>query len=291
MEYEIGNYLMSEDILGSGGQGNVFLGIHKNTKKDVAVKCFDLNKKSVKLGYDNEVAAFANVIDEPGIIKLFECFEYDGTGIIVMERAKRDLLDYYLDANPSESRLKSLLFSIVKSVQTLHKNGVAHLDLKPENCLVLNNGEVKLCDFGNSMIFKEKQRYMGKRGSPGYVSPEMEEGRPFYPTAADVWALGVLFHVLITGYFPYSSEKKEGGFTELRFSRDTFNFKYLDDGSMTKDLISKMLSVDPKRRITIDEILVHPYFNSEKKSERKERNNNSISAFTKLKKQAQKLLQ
>ena len=206
-----------------------------------------------------------------------------------MEQAKCDLLDYYLETNPAEQKLKNLLVSITKAVKTLHLNGIAHMDLKPENCLVFENDEVKVCDFGNSMFFKERQRYLGKRGSPGYVSPEMEEGRPFYPKAADVWALGVLFHVLITGYFPYSSEK-DGEATELRFTRESFNLKYLKDCSSAKDLITRMLAFDAKNRITIDEIISHPYFSSEKKPEPKDKNI-SMLTIRKLKRQARRLLQ
>eukprot|EP00324_Dicrateria_rotunda_P010993 CAMPEP_0206179498 /NCGR_PEP_ID=MMETSP1474-20131121/67328_1 /ASSEMBLY_ACC=CAM_ASM_001110 /TAXON_ID=97495 /ORGANISM="Imantonia sp., Strain RCC918" /LENGTH=330 /DNA_ID=CAMNT_0053592739 /DNA_START=77 /DNA_END=1067 /DNA_ORIENTATION=- len=186
-EFQVHEYVITSDILGSGGHGDVFIGKNLDTNQNVAIKCFMLDSERNKMAYDNEKKALEFMSSNSGIIDLVDCFEHNGIGLIVMELAEYDLLDYYIEKNPSESDLKKLLLSLAHSIKVLHMNGIAHLDLKPENCLVFGNENIKLCDFGNALFFRENIRYYGRRGSPGYVAPEMEEGIPFNPKAADIW--------------------------------------------------------------------------------------------------------
>ena len=256
-EFQVHEYVITSDILGSGGHGDVFIGKNLDTNQNVAIKCFMLDSERNKMAYDNEKKALEFMSSNSGIIDLVDCFEHNGIGLIVMELAEYDLLDYYIEKNPSESDLKKLLLSLAHSIKVLHMNGIAHLDLKPENCLVFGNENIKLCDFGNALFFRENIRYYGRRGSPGYVAPEMEEGIPFNPKAADIWGLGILFHVLITGCFPYRNVDNT---EQQEFSKETFNIQSKDD--IFVDLIKKMLKFEQDNRITIDEVINHSYFKS-----------------------------
>ena len=257
MSTKIRNYVITPDIIASGGQGDIFVGKCVKSNQPVAIKCCVLETEIAKMAYDDEKNALKYISSNAGVVDLIDCFEENDIGFFVMELAEIDLLDYYIHKNPSESDLQKLLLSLAFAVKSLHMNGVAHLDLKPENCLVFGNENIKLCDFGNSMFFEEDMRYYGKRGSPGYVAPEMEEGIPFNPKAADIWGLGVLFHVLITGCFPYRNVDNT---EQQEFSKETFNIQSKDD--IFVDLIKKMLKFEQDNRITIDEVINHSYFKS-----------------------------
>ena len=257
MSTKIRNYVITPDIIASGGQGDIFVGKCFKSNQPVAIKCCVLDTEIAKMAYDDEKNALKYISSNAGVVDLIDCFEENDIGFFVMELAEIDLLDYYIHKNPSESDLQKLLLSLAFAVKSLHMNGVAHLDLKPENCLVFGNENIKLCDFGNSMFFEEDMRYYGKRGSPGYVAPEMEEGIPFNPKAADIWGLGVLFHVLITGCFPYRNVDNT---EQQEFSKETFNIQSKDD--IFVDLIKKMLKFEQDNRITIDEVINHSYFKS-----------------------------
>ena len=280
-EFQVHEYVITSDILGSGGHGDVFIGKNLDSNQNVAIKCFMLDSERNKMAYDNEKKALEFMSSNSGIIDLVDCFEHNGIGLIVMELAEYDLLDYYIEKNPSESDLKKLLLSLAHSIKVLHMNGIAHLDLKPENCLVFGNENIKLCDFGNALFFRENIRYYGRRGSPGYVAPEMEEGIPFNPKAADIWGLGILFHVLITGCFPYRNVDNA---EQQEYSREHFNLRCTD--GLLLDLLRKMLKFDQKNRITIDEVIKHPYFTSEVRDIKP-----SITTLRRIKKQARRLLQ
>ena len=281
MSTKIRNYVITPDIIASGGQGDIFVGKCVKSNQPVAIKCCVLETEIAKMAYDDEKNALKYISSNAGVVDLIDCFEENDIGFFVMELAEIDLLDYYIHKNPSESDLQKLLLSLAFAVKSLHMNGVAHLDLKPENCLVFGNENIKLCDFGNSMFFEEDMRYYGKRGSPGYVAPEMEEGIPFNPKAADIWGLGILFHVLITGCFPYRNVDNA---EQQEYSREHFNLRCTD--GLLLDLLRKMLKFDQKNRITIDEVIKHPYFTSEVRDIKP-----SITTLRRIKKQARRLLQ
>lgn len=253
--FELGDYKIFDCVIGAGGQGNVFTGEHIPSNDDVAVKCISLTRDSAKLGYKNEVAALTRLYTSKYCIKMIDSFVYENTGILVLEQGTCDVLEYYLTKAPTQDKIKNILLSMAKGVQELHSNGIAHMDLKPDNCLLFDDDNtVKLCDFGNSLFFKPNVKYLGKRGSPGYVCPEMMTGKAFDPKAADIWALGICFHVLLTGYFPYEETDRES------FSIKNFNLNHLENDSLAKKLVSRMLSYDQDHRLTIDEVLAHPYF-------------------------------
>merc|ERR1711879_354947 len=137
---------------------------------------------------------------------------------------------------------------------------MAHLDIKAENCLVDGNGNLKLCDFGNSITFKVGQFFKGKRGTRGYACPEMGNGEAFCPKQADMWSLGVTLHVILTGCFPFSDDFEVGPDVNMV---SLFNSnRHLSP--IAANLLCHLLCVDPDMRFTIDQALAHPFFDSHK---------------------------
>ncbi|KAI3730323.1 hypothetical protein L1987_61492 [Smallanthus sonchifolius] len=157
---------------------------------------------------------------------------------------------------------------IVNVVHVCHFMGVMHRDLKPENFLMVSKDEespLKITDFGLSVFIEEGKIYKEKVGSPYYVAPEVLLKR--YGKEIDVWSAGVILYILLSGVPPFwgesmmvVSETENGMFKAiLEGNLDLKSPPWPTISAGAKDLISKMLTKNPKKRITADKTLEHPW--------------------------------
>ena len=148
---------------------------------------------------------------------------------------------------------------LVRAINHCHANGVVHRDIKPENIMIGADKEIKLIDFGLSKIDKSKNQHLTTiAGTPYYMAPEVLEGD--YNNKCDIWSLGVLMYVLVSGYLPFQGENRYEVFQKIQAGKYHFNHKeFVKVSEEGKKLISKMLVVDPKLRITGAEILWDPW--------------------------------
>ncbi len=134
---------------------------------------------------------------------------------------------------------------------------VVHRDLKPENLLLDSRGNIKLADFGLSNIMRDGHLLKTSCGSPNYAAPEVISGKLYAGTEVDVWSCGVILYALLCGSLPFDDENIPNLFRKIK--NGLFNLpNHLSPHS--RDLISKMLIVDPLKRITIPEIRQHLWF-------------------------------
>lgn len=147
---------------------------------------------------------------------------------------------------------------LLKAVNHCHSLNIAHRDIKPENVLINDSGNLKLIDFGLSKQVKSKKMNTIV-GTPYYIAPEVLKGK--YNLKCDIWSLGVIMYILLSGYLPFGGtgaaevfEKVQAG--EYSFSQKEWN-KVSDEG---KDLIKHMLEVDTKKRYTAEQCLKHKWF-------------------------------
>merc|ERR1712137_39407 len=148
---------------------------------------------------------------------------------------------------------------IIEGLDYCHKHFVCHRDLKPENILLDAENNIKIADFGMSGIRSEDSLFETSCGSPHYASPEVVQGIPYDGEKADIWSCGVILYALVSGKLPFDNENirvllgkvKSGIYTMPAFLPNEI-----------QDLISKMLVVDPKKRITIENIRNHPWYKS-----------------------------
>jgi serine/threonine protein kinase len=248
--------------IGAGAFAGVWKAHHSVSKHDVAIKV--ITKESVESAgartrLQREIALLKQM-DHPFISELFQVIENESAYFLVMEFVENgNLLDY---ANQNgclaEDQARRYFAQLVSVLQYLHKDKkVAHRDLKCENILLDRYNNIRVIDFGLSNVFTDLNPQLKTAcGSPGYAAPEMVRGNS-YTTAADIWSAGILLFAVVGGYLPFDDDNihkllQKIVFTEVRFP-DFFT-------PQLTDLLKKMLTKDPARRITLDLVKAHPWF-------------------------------
>lgn len=263
----------------------------ENSEELLAVKIFE--SKYYKY-YNNEVNYLSKLSDNDNIIKLYDYGQgfittllnnnnYDKPEINIDDSKKEkiffeiveyapngELKDYVLGTSTRfPEKISAKIFSkIVKTVKYLHMNNIAHCDIKPENILLDENYSPKLNDFGFSQTFKgEAGDYMLHQfaGSIIYCAPETRKAyiRGFDGVKNDIFSLGVLLFVITIGTFPFErpsySDEKFKYIIKKNYRRYWEYFNYIEISDEFKDLINNLICVTPSQRLSLDEILEHPW--------------------------------
>ena len=194
------------------------------------------------------------------VIRLLEVFESPKHLLMVMEYAGGgDLLQYVKKRKRlEEDEARRIFKQIIYGLAHCHCRSVLHRDIKLDNILLDNEGEIKICDFGVSRVIKRGQRITEQCGTPAYIAPEIISDSGYEGYAADVWSLGVLLYAMVCGTVPFKAQNMH----DLHQIITNGSFEYppqVEDliSQEVKDLINQMLILDPKDRITIPEILSH----------------------------------
>ena len=167
----------------------------------------------------------------------------------------------------SESQARTVVSLLLSTLDHLHGRGVVHRDLKPDNILLASKDDlthIKLADFG---FAKAVEDLVGERticGSPHYIAPEILRKVP-YGAPVDIWSCGVILFILLGGYPPFDDEDEEKLFLKIKQGNFQFGMPqtpnvWREISPHAKDLISRMLQVDPKKRPTARACLTHPWF-------------------------------
>jgi len=249
-------------VLGTGAFSTVREGFHRSdSDNSYAVKC--VNRK--KLSDEDEAALLDEVailrrMKHIHIIRLFDLFTEPSTYYLVMERMRGgELFDRIVaKAYYNEKEARDTCKILLEAVGYCHQNQVAHRDLKPENLLLLSehhDSEVKIADFGFAKIVKQPNSLTTQCGTPGYVAPEILEGTP-YDERADMWSVGVILYILLGGYPPFIESTQRDLFRKIRKGEYEFHEEYWGTvSSDAKDLIARLLTVDPATRLTAEDAI------------------------------------
>ncbi|CRG93885.1 SNF1-related protein kinase catalytic subunit alpha, putative [Plasmodium gallinaceum] len=248
------------ETLGMGSFGKVHLGIHKKTKIKVAIKLIN-KKKLFDMNMEDKIRKETNImlrLYHKNIVNFYEIMDVYFYIIFAFEYVENgELFDYVVHKlRLKELEAKKFFYEIVCGVEYLHDNYICHRDLKLENILLDRNYNIKIVDFGLSNFMKN-DFLKTSCGSPNYASPEVISGKTYLGCEIDVWSLGVILFAMLCGFLPFDDEDIHDLFEKIR------NGIFSIPGHVSyyaKDLIKKILIVDPSKRITLNQIKKHPWF-------------------------------
>jgi len=247
-----------EKIIGQGSYAIVRLVVDKRSGETFALKsysklklCDIQRKESVKR--EIEILQTSN---HPNIVKLHRTIDTPTQLHLVMEMGGTLSLQSYLKSKAAkklnESEVKLIFKQLVDGVSYLHKNNIAHRDLKLENILIDDNKNIKVIDFGFSLVTPRNKPLNVCCGTPSYMAPELIAKKNYYGHLVDIWALGILLFVLLSGYFPFKAPTNG----ELYNKITSGQYQIPDNlSSDVKSLIKRMLRMNPHERPSAQEIL------------------------------------
>ncbi|XP_069840864.1 phosphorylase b kinase gamma catalytic chain, liver/testis isoform isoform X2 [Dendropsophus ebraccatus] len=265
-------------LLNMGVSSTVRRCIHRETGRQYAVKIIEVTPErmspeqlqEVRLSTAKELEILHHVSQHPSIITLIDSYESSTFIFLVFDLMKRgELFDYLTEkVTLSEKETRCIMRSLLEAVSYLHANHIVHRDLKPENILMDDCLNIKLSDFGFSCVLNPPEKLRELCGTPGYLAPEilkcsMDETHPGYGKEVDLWACGVIMFTLLAGSPPFWHRRQMLMLRMIMDGRYQFSSPEWDDRSATaKDLISRLLEGSPEKRLTADQALQHPFFQS-----------------------------
>ena len=277
---EIRHFILLEQI-GKGSYGKIYLAFDKKQEKKVALKIINKNfldilNKTEEAFIEQYMLKICN--ENKNIINLLGCFTTKEKLIFVLDYYKNGNFEEYLKNIQTENGLlsyetaKFYLAEILNILKYLQKNNISHLDLKPNNFLLDSRLHLKLIDFSTAKIQNKKFNLKTKKfelneekkinlnnfiGTPQYCSPEILNNNVQNFFTCDVWSFGIIMYELFHNKTPFDNYNLNKMIENIKKGEFYLNEKLPNE---IKDLIKKCLIVDQNKRITLNEIFIHPFF-------------------------------
>jgi len=267
---DLGRYVLAEEVLGEGASAVVRLGYEKLSQKKVAIKIVpklvetgDLGKvEKRKKSISNEINILrylSELEDKVNCAQLLEVIDSETVYYLVFEYRSGSLHSFVKKRHHfAEEDAKKLFGQLVQAVAFLHRHRIAHRDIKVENILLDDDLGVSLCDFGFALHVTPGVKSTEWCGSPFTVSPEILQRVPYSPEAVDVWALGSVLYTILCGFFPFHASTPAEVYERTKQGR--FHTFPAHVSRAARDLVSRCLTVDAGKRISVSHILKHPFF-------------------------------
>ena len=272
-------------LIGQGAFGKVNLGLNVLTGRVVAIKSF--NKKNLdspnnenmkKIIYETNLMRKLN---HPNITKILEMFEDEKYILIIMEYINGgNLFSFVKKRRKLNEKISKFLFKqIILGIKHIHSQNIVHRDVKLENILIDLNNTIKICDFGIGRILSSPDELLHDQcGTPMYMAPEIlscskEKGYKGFPV--DIWSAGIALYIMLSGTLPFSIKNDIDSFVDENNIKKKKNMalrhaiihnepkKIEKISDKARDLLHGLLNKDPTKRLSCDEILNHPWLNSD----------------------------
>ncbi|KAI0288365.1 kinase-like domain-containing protein [Russula brevipes] len=270
----VGPWIIGECV-GKGASGHVKIARHRRTGQLAATKILpldfvfgsrtSLNTRQAKLdkqrlGIDREIIMM-KLMNHPNIMRIYDVYEGDNELYLILEYIEGGELFDFLVNRGKLPPLDALAYfkQIIYGLNYAHAFSIIHRDLKPENILIhsLDPPLIKIADWGMAAFAPPSLELETSCGSPHYASPEIVHGHKYSGTATDIWSCGVILFALLTGRLPFDDKNVRTLLSKVKAGKYDMP-AWVDPRA--QDLISRMLTVDASQRISIPDILVHPWF-------------------------------
>uniref|UniRef100_A0AAR5QD56 non-specific serine/threonine protein kinase n=1 Tax=Dendroctonus ponderosae TaxID=77166 RepID=A0AAR5QD56_DENPD len=259
-------YEVDKNPLGRGKYATVCRAVHRKTRTPFAAKFVRKRRRNQDQMKEiiHEIAVLMQCSSTSRVIRLHEVYESATEMILVLELAAGGELQHVLDDGQclSESEARKAMKQILEGVSYLHDRNIAHLDLKPQNLLLSiedSCDDIKLCDFGISKILQPGVTVREILGTVDYIAPEVLSYEPIC-LSTDIWSVGVLGYVLLSGFSPFGADDKQQTFLNISKCNLSFEPEHFEDvSSAAIDFIKSALIVDPRKRPTVHELMDHPW--------------------------------
>mmetsp|Transcript_63556 Transcript_63556/g.150594 ORF Transcript_63556/g.150594 Transcript_63556/m.150594 type:complete len:429 (+) Transcript_63556:3-1289(+) len=263
--HSVDNAYLITKVLGKGAFSEVKLGQDRSTDKLFALKIIDRRRlDDIEVEMLHKEVEIMRMTKHPNIVEFRDFVETEKSYFVIMEfLSGGELFDRIISAAEgryTERDACMVMQQILSALVYLHEQYIVHRDLKPENFLLADNSAdtvVKIADFGFATICKPGTVLDDVCGSPGYVAPEVirEKG---YGLAADMWSMGVILYILLTGFPPFMADTDEESFRNtIRGEYDIGRLQQLGNTEAAIDLVRQLLQYQPERRLTARQAFQH----------------------------------
>ncbi|XP_026069877.1 serine/threonine-protein kinase/endoribonuclease ire-1 [Carassius auratus] len=263
---KVGNLYFSRNnkyIIGSGGSGTVYLGL-KEDGTEVAIKRITKDQQKSKC-FENELKHLRDLnLESKNIVRYVDLAEDEDFYYLALQLCEYDMEDYMENLRQQEQKdkdatLRKIVKEILLGLQVLHRADVIHRDIKPGNVLIDSGKNARLADFGLSRKLEEGRStvHTARAGTQGWEATEiLNQKDAVYKKSSDIQVAGMLvYYILSDGKHPFGDVKDR----EENIKKGQYSLEDLQD-IVAKDLIEWMINIEPSERLTIDEVLRHPYF-------------------------------
>lgn len=250
-------HLLSQ--IGTGATGSVYTAVDVKTSEKVAIKMIDIRKQAKKILILTEISVMKNK-KHPNVVNYYDSYLVDENQLwVIMEYMQfGPLTDLVTALILREGQIAVIIRETLKAIEFLHSNRIIHRDIKSDNILLGQDGQVKVIDFGFCAQLNhsdEKRRTFA--GSPYWLSPEIIT-RKAYDTKTDIWSLGILIIEMLEGAPPYLNEAPLKAIY-LIASRGKPEIDYERLSPQLANFLDKCLNIEPEARATATELLQHPF--------------------------------
>ncbi|XP_022795945.1 calcium/calmodulin-dependent protein kinase type IV-like isoform X2 [Stylophora pistillata] len=252
-----------EKEIGKGAYGTVKRCTHKTKKKNYAAKIIKTANNTVRKTVLREIEVMRALGTHNKLVELVDAYQTPFEIVMVLELVEggelfeRIVAEEYLMEDDAVDYVKQIL----EALQFMHERHVVHLDLKPENilCISMNSNDIKLVDFGLARSLDSEEEVKSSFGTPDFVAPEVIRMKPV-STASDLWSLGVVTYVLLSGLMPFSGDDDHQTLVKVAKADWDFDDECFDDLSHdAMEFIEGLLVKEPSERLTIEECFQHSW--------------------------------
>ncbi|XP_060760889.1 death-associated protein kinase 2 isoform X2 [Neoarius graeffei] len=276
------------EVLGSGHFGQVREVCERATGILWAGKFLKLQRSAgsrlglERVSVEKEVEILQS-LQHQNIMTLKDVFESKVEVVLIIELIRGgELFDFIAEKEfLTETDAIEFLKQILEGVNYMHSKHIGHFDLKPENIMLSDkqvpSPNIKIIDFGMAHCFQQGEEYKSMGGTPQYIAPEIIKYEPL-STAADMWSIGVITYILLSGLSPFQGETNEETLENIVALTYKFDAQYFSQtSSMAKDFIQKLLVKEQSERMTAEECLIHPWIKPLTRTQMAKRNRSSIN--------------